>query len=172
VTACHTPDSIRTSFDEEHLVANAGLLLPATLMQRLGVRDLLDEHIDLGGVPVAANVGLKGSALVAALLAGAKWINDHHRRLHDGPYQIGSHPDAGVIFERPGGEPILRRPPGVDPEVPRDAALRAVIPSGSEPRIDVGTARATDAGAPMDLGYVVSAVLDSIARAPQLLAAE
>jgi Transposase DDE domain group 1 len=76
VTACHTLDSIRTSFDEEHLVANAGLLLPATLMQRLGVRDLLDEHIDLGGVPGAANVGLKGSALVAALLAGAKWIND------------------------------------------------------------------------------------------------
>jgi hypothetical protein len=96
----------------------------------------------------------------------------HHRRLHDGAYQIRSRPDAGVIFERPGGEPILRRPQGVDPEVPRDAALRAVIPSGSELRIDVGTARATDAGAPMDLGYVVSAVLDSIARAPQLLAAE
>jgi Transposase DDE domain group 1 len=45
-------------------------------MQRLGVRDLLDEHVDLGGVPGAANVGLKGSALVAALLTGAKWIND------------------------------------------------------------------------------------------------
>jgi hypothetical protein len=55
-------------------VANAGLLLPATLMQRLGVSDLLDEHVDLCGVPGAANVGLKGSALVAALLAGAKWI--------------------------------------------------------------------------------------------------
>jgi hypothetical protein len=52
-------------------VANAGLLLPATLMQRLGVSDLLDEHVDLCGVPGAANVGLKGSALVAALLAGA-----------------------------------------------------------------------------------------------------
>jgi hypothetical protein len=76
VKASHTLDTIRTSFDEEHLVANAGLLLPATLMQRLGVSDLLDEHVDLCGVPGAANVGLKGSALVAALLAGAKWIND------------------------------------------------------------------------------------------------
>jgi hypothetical protein len=71
VKASHTLDTIRTSFDEEHLVANAGLLLPATLMQRLGVSDLLDEHVDLCGVPGAANVGLKGSALVAALLAGA-----------------------------------------------------------------------------------------------------
>jgi hypothetical protein len=76
VKASHTLDSIGTSFDDEHLVANAGLLLPATLMQRLGVRDLLDEHVHLGGVPGAANVGLKGSALVAALLTGAKWIND------------------------------------------------------------------------------------------------
>ena len=74
--ASHTLDAIRVSFDEEHLVANAGLLLPATLMQRLGVRELLDEHVRLGGVPGAANVGLKGSALVAALLTGAKWIND------------------------------------------------------------------------------------------------
>jgi Transposase DDE domain group 1 len=76
VKASHTLDSIRTSFDDEHLVANAGLLLPATLMQGLGVCDLLDEHVHLGGVPGAANVGLKGSALVAALLTGAKWIND------------------------------------------------------------------------------------------------
>ena len=74
--ASHTLDTIRTSFDEEHLVANAGLLLPATLMQRLGVCELLDEHVDLGPVPGAANIGLKGSALVAALIVGAKWIND------------------------------------------------------------------------------------------------
>jgi hypothetical protein len=47
VKASHTLDSIRVSFDEEHLVANTGLLLPATLMQRLGVRDLLDEHVHL-----------------------------------------------------------------------------------------------------------------------------
>jgi len=40
------------------------------------VCELLDEHVHLGGVPGAANVGLKGSALVAALLTGAKWIND------------------------------------------------------------------------------------------------
>jgi hypothetical protein len=91
----------------------------------------------------------------------------HHRRLHDGAYQIRSHPGAGVIFERPDGQPILRRPPGVDPEIPRDAALRAAIPLGGELCIDATTAGATDAGARMDLGYVVSAVLEHAALARQ-----
>jgi hypothetical protein len=76
VKASHSLDTIRTSFDDEHLVANAGLLLPATLMRRLGLEELLRERVDLGDVPGRANVGLKGSALVAALLAGAKWISD------------------------------------------------------------------------------------------------
>ena len=70
--ASHSLDSIRTSFDEEHLVANAGFLLRATLMRRLGLEEPVGERVDLGDVPGHANVGLKGSALLAALLAGAK----------------------------------------------------------------------------------------------------
>jgi hypothetical protein len=92
----------------------------------------------------------------------------HHRRLHDGAYLIRPHPDVGVIFERPDGQPILRRPPPGDPGIPRDAALRAAIPLGGELCIDAGTAAATDRGAHMDLGYVVSAVLDHAARARPL----
>jgi hypothetical protein len=38
-------------------LVNAGLLLPATLAQRLGLQQLLSEHVDLGDVPGAANVG-------------------------------------------------------------------------------------------------------------------
>jgi Transposase DDE domain group 1 len=76
VKASHTLEGIRTTFDDKHLVANAGLLLPAILMRRLGLEELLRQRLDLGGVPGRANVGLKGSALVAALLAGAKWISD------------------------------------------------------------------------------------------------
>ena len=91
----------------------------------------------------------------------------HHRRLHDGAYQIRPHPDVGVIFERPDGEPLLRRPPGVDPAVPRDMALRAAIPLAGDVLIHVGTAGATDRGARMDLGYVVSAVLDNVGHARQ-----
>jgi hypothetical protein len=76
VKASHTVDTIRTTFDDEHLVANAGLLLVATLMQRLGLEQLLREKVDLGAVPGRANVGLKGVSLIAMLLAGGKWIGD------------------------------------------------------------------------------------------------
>lgn len=74
--ASHSLDSIRISFDDEHLVANAGLLLLATLIERLGLEQLLRERVHLGHVPGSANAGLKGVSLVAALLAGGKWIGD------------------------------------------------------------------------------------------------
>ena len=53
------PDRIRVSFDDHRLVANAGLLLPATLAQHLGLRELVDHHLDLGGAPGRANTGDK-----------------------------------------------------------------------------------------------------------------
>ena len=43
------PDRIRILFDDHRLVANAGLLLPATLARHLGLRELVDHHLDLGG---------------------------------------------------------------------------------------------------------------------------
>ena len=43
------PDRIRIVFDDHRLVANAGLLLPATLARHLGLRELVDHHLDLGG---------------------------------------------------------------------------------------------------------------------------
>ena len=39
----------RFLFDDHRLVANAGLLLPATLARHLGLRELVDHHLDLGG---------------------------------------------------------------------------------------------------------------------------
>ena len=42
------PDRIRIVFDDHRLVANAGLLLPATLAQHLGLGELVDHHLDLG----------------------------------------------------------------------------------------------------------------------------
>ena len=36
------PDRIRILFDDHRLVANAGLLLPATLARHLGLRELVD----------------------------------------------------------------------------------------------------------------------------------
>jgi hypothetical protein len=47
-----------------------GLLLPTTLAQHLGLKELVDEHLDLGDKPGAANVGDKLLTLVMSALAG------------------------------------------------------------------------------------------------------
>ena len=60
------PDRIRIVFDDHRLVANAGLLLPATLARHLGLRELVDHHLDLGGAPGRANTGDKLMTLVAS----------------------------------------------------------------------------------------------------------
>ena len=62
----NNPDRIRILFDDHRLVANAGLLLPATLARHLGLRELVDHHLDLGGAPGRANTGDKMLTLVAS----------------------------------------------------------------------------------------------------------
>ena len=64
------PDRIQVAFDDHRLVANAGLLLPVTLAQHLGLRELVDNHVDLGAAPGRANMGDKMLTLVASVLAG------------------------------------------------------------------------------------------------------
>ena len=70
------PDRIRILFDDHRLVANAGLLVPATLARHLGLRELVDHHLDLGGAPGRANTGDKMLTLVASALAGGDCIDD------------------------------------------------------------------------------------------------
>ena len=70
------PDRIQIAFDDHRLVANAGLLLPMTLAQHLGLRELVDHHLDLGGAPGRANTGDKMLTLVASALAGGDCIDD------------------------------------------------------------------------------------------------
>ena len=70
------PDRIRIVFDDHRLVANAGLLLPATLAGHLGLRELVEHHLDLGGAPGRANTGDKLMALVASAMAGGDCIDD------------------------------------------------------------------------------------------------
>ena len=45
----HHPDGIRIAFDDHRLVANAGLILPATLA--LGLPQLVQQPLDLGNAP-------------------------------------------------------------------------------------------------------------------------
>ena len=70
------PDRIEIAFDDDRLVDHAGLLLPATLAGRLGLRELADAHLDLGDAAGRANVGDKLLTLVASALAGGDCIAD------------------------------------------------------------------------------------------------
>ena len=72
----HSLDRLETAFDDDRLVANAGLLLPATLAQHLGLQQLVDAHLDLGAAPGRANVGDKLLTLTASALAGGDCIDD------------------------------------------------------------------------------------------------
>ena len=60
------PDRIDIAFDDDRLVDHAGLLLPATLAGRLGLRELADAHLDLGDAAGRANAGDKLLTLVAS----------------------------------------------------------------------------------------------------------
>ena len=70
------PDRIQISFDDHRLVANAGLILPVTLAQHLGLRELVQQRLDLGNAPGRANTGDKMMTLVASALAGGDCIDD------------------------------------------------------------------------------------------------
>ena len=70
-------DSVRVRFDEERLISDAGLVVTATLADRLGIEELVNESVWLGyGVPGAALPGRKVMSLVHGMLAGADSIDD------------------------------------------------------------------------------------------------
>ena len=71
-----SPDRIHIAFDDHRLVANAGLILPATLAQHLGLPQLVHQRLDLGNAPGRANTGDKIVTLVASALAGGDCIDD------------------------------------------------------------------------------------------------
>jgi hypothetical protein len=69
-------DTAVVVFDDEHVVANAGVMLPALLAQRIGIEDLVDETVDLGDRPGSAHPGRKVMSLVSAMVLGADCIDD------------------------------------------------------------------------------------------------
>jgi hypothetical protein len=70
------PDATRVVFDDERVVANAGVVLPSVLAGRLGLEALIDQSVDLGDRPGAANAGRKVMSLVSAMALGADCIDD------------------------------------------------------------------------------------------------
>jgi hypothetical protein len=69
-------DRLALAFDDERVVANAGLVLASTLADRLGIERVVDELLDLGGRPGGARPGRKLLTLVCSALVGGDSIDD------------------------------------------------------------------------------------------------
>ena len=63
-------------FDDQRVVANAGVMLPGLLAQRLGIEQLVDTTVRLGDRPGGANAGRKVMTMVSAMALGADCIED------------------------------------------------------------------------------------------------
>ena len=82
----HASDRVRVSFDDPSLVANAGLLLVATLAVRLDLERLVNAAVHLSGRVGGSRPGRKVLTLVHAIVAGASHI-DHADVLRSGGTQ-------------------------------------------------------------------------------------
>ena len=100
-------DRVRVTFDDDNLVANAGLLLPATLVDRLDLEALIDDTVPLEGRAGGASPGRKVLTLMNTMLAGGSHI-DHADMLRAGasesvahqslqPSQGDSHRGSGAV---------------------------------------------------------------------------
>jgi hypothetical protein len=69
-------DGVAVAFDDQRAVADAGIVLVATLARRLGIEELVDERVDLGGRDGAGNEGAKVMTLASAMALGADCIDD------------------------------------------------------------------------------------------------
>ena len=69
-------DGVVVAFDDERAVADAGIVLVATLAARLGVEALVGGLVRVGRGAAAANAGRKVMSLIYAMALGADSIND------------------------------------------------------------------------------------------------
>jgi hypothetical protein len=83
----HGIDRIAVNFDDPNLAANAGLLLVATLVVRLGLEGLVNATVRLGGRVGGARPGRKVLTLVHAIVAGGSHI-DHADVLRSGASEV------------------------------------------------------------------------------------
>ena len=72
----HAIDRAEITFDDDNAVANAGIVLTATLAERLGLEQLVDETLDLGDRAAAARPGRKVMTLVQSMVLGGDCIDD------------------------------------------------------------------------------------------------
>jgi hypothetical protein len=80
-------DRVEAVFDDDTLVADAGLIVPAVLITRLDLEALIDDRVRLVGRVGGARPGRKVLTLIASMLAGGSHI-DHAARLRAGATQV------------------------------------------------------------------------------------
>jgi hypothetical protein len=69
-------DRVVVVFDDRRAVSDAGIVLVATLVARLGIESLAERFVRLGERVGAANAGRKVMALIFAMVLGADCIDD------------------------------------------------------------------------------------------------
>ena len=79
-------DRVEVTFDDPNLVANAGLLVVATLASRLGLEALINGTVRLAGRVGGVRPGRKILTLVHTIVVGASHI-DHADMLRAGATQ-------------------------------------------------------------------------------------
>jgi hypothetical protein len=73
--ASHNLERVSVTFDDDTLLPNGGLTVAALLAQKLGVADLVDEHVTIAG-EAAANGGAKAATVIGSTLVGGDYIDD------------------------------------------------------------------------------------------------
>ena len=76
VTACQSLDGLEVIFDDERAVANAGLVLPATLAAHLGLETAANQLIKLPAGSGRHRPGRKAMTLIHSMIAGGDCIDD------------------------------------------------------------------------------------------------
>jgi hypothetical protein len=79
----HRTASVSATFDDTNIVSAAGLVPAMALAVKTGLSELADEHLSVPGY-FGANAGLKVTALVAGMLAGADSIDNMALLRHGG----------------------------------------------------------------------------------------
>ncbi len=69
-------DRVRVVFDDQRAVSDAGIVLVAALVERLGIAALAARLVRLGEGVGAANAGRKVMTLLFAMVLGADCIDD------------------------------------------------------------------------------------------------
>ena len=131
-------------FDDESLVADAGLLAAGTLMDRLGLEDLVDGTVRLGGRVGGARPGRKVLTVVSAMLVGASHI-DHVNLLRAGstgrvlPHAVMAPSTVGTFLRSFTWGHVRQSGEGVDRRVGSGVAAGGRSPQGrGDPRFGHG----------------------------------